>query len=63
MNSGKCVKSEDNWRMNPCEKGHLDVGAASGIAQCNTCGEKIECYTTKKAIKVWNDSHPIPVGA
>lgn len=58
MSNDKCAKSEDTWRMNPCEKGHLDVGAASGIAQCNTCGEKIESSSTRKAIKVWNELHP-----
>jgi len=48
----------DDWRMNPCKKGHRDVGAAGGVAHCYTCDEKITATTTQDAFELWNTSHP-----
>lgn len=28
---------DDDWHMNPCKKGHRDVGACNGKAFCNQC--------------------------
>lgn len=47
-----------NWHMHPCKMGHADVGAASGIAMCNTCEETIKGLTTQKAFEAWNKTHP-----
>lgn len=49
---------DDNWVMKPCTKGHRDVGAAGGVAQCHQCGEKISAATTREAFEQWNTSHP-----
>lgn len=49
--------TDDNWHMNPCNKGHRDVGASSGVARCNLCGEKIIASTTQEAFELWNASH------
>lgn len=54
--------SPDDWLMNPCKQGHRDVGAASGVAHCYTCNEKIEAATTQEAFERWNASHPVPQG-
>ncbi len=48
----------DDWHMNPCNLGHGDVGAASGIAQCNVCGERLQASSTHEAFEKWNASHP-----
>jgi hypothetical protein len=49
---------DDDWHMNPCKQGHRDVGAASGVAACNQCDEKIEASTTQEAFERWNATHP-----
>ncbi|WP_159814886.1 hypothetical protein [Pseudomonas sp. 18058] len=49
---------DDDWHMNPCKKGHRDVGAAGGVAHCYTCDEKIEAATTQEAFERWNATHP-----
>lgn len=49
---------DDDWHMNPCKKGHRDVGAAGGIVHCYTCDEKIEAATTQEAFEHWNATHP-----
>lgn len=49
---------DDNWRMNPCQQGHGDVGASSGVAYCCQCDEKITAATTQEAFEQWNASHP-----
>lgn len=49
---------DESWIMNPCTKGHRDVGAAGGVARCNQCDEKITAATTKAAFQQWNISHP-----
>jgi hypothetical protein len=49
---------DDDWHMNPCTQGHLDVGAAGGVAACNQCDEKIEAATTQEAFERWNAEHP-----
>jgi hypothetical protein len=49
---------DSDWRMNPCKKGHRDVGAAGGIAHCYTCDEKITAATTQEAFEQWNATHP-----
>ncbi|MFJ2329562.1 hypothetical protein [Pseudomonas sp. NPDC087690] len=49
---------DDDWHMNPCKKGHRDVGAASGVASCYTCDEKIKAATTQEAFERWNATHP-----
>ncbi|WP_053183576.1 hypothetical protein [Pseudomonas thivervalensis] len=51
-------EQDDDWRMNPCKQGHRDVGAASGVAHCYTCDEKIEAATTQEAFERWNATHP-----
>ena len=48
----------DDWHMNPCKKGHRDVGAAGGVAHCYQCDEKIEASTTQEAFERWNATHP-----
>lgn len=45
------------WVMNPCSKGHRDVGAAGGIAHCYTCNEMIVRETTQEAFDAWNSTH------
>ena len=50
--------TDHDWRMNPCKQGHRDVGAASGVAHCYTCDEKIEAATTQEAFERWNATHP-----
>ena len=50
--------SDHDWRMNPCKKGHRDVGAVGGVAHCYQCDEKIEAATTQEAFERWNASHP-----
>lgn len=47
-----------DWHMHPCQMGHTDVGAASGIAMCNICEETIKGLTTQKAFEAWNKTHP-----
>ncbi|WP_435036892.1 hypothetical protein [Pseudomonas neuropathica] len=47
-----------DWHMNPCKQGHRDVGAASGVAHCYTCDEKIEAATTQEAFEKWNATRP-----
>jgi hypothetical protein len=47
-----------DWHMHPCKMGHADVGAAGGIAMCNTCEETIRGFTTQKAFETWNKTHP-----
>lgn len=47
-----------DWRMNPCKKGHRDVGAAGGVAHCYTCDEKITAASTQEAFEQWNATHP-----
>ncbi|MPQ69474.1 hypothetical protein [Pseudomonas sp. MWU12-2323] len=49
---------DDNWRMNPCQQGHRDVGASGGVAYCCQCDEKITAASTQKAFEQWNASHP-----
>jgi len=49
---------DDDWHMNPCKQGHRDVGAASGVAHCYTCDEKITAATTQEAFDQWNETHP-----
>jgi outer membrane murein-binding lipoprotein Lpp len=49
---------DDAWHMNPCKKGHRDVGAAGGVAHCYTCDEKIEAATTQEAFERRNATHP-----
>lgn len=49
---------DSDWHMNPCKMGHTDVGAASGIAMCNTCEESIKGATTQEAFEDWNQTHP-----
>lgn len=49
---------DDNWRMNPCQQGHRDVGASGGVAYCCQCGEKITAATTQEAFEQWNATHP-----
>lgn len=51
-------EQDDDWHMNPCKQGHRDVGAAGGVAHCNTCDEKITATTTQEAFELWNASHP-----
>lgn len=50
--------SDDNWRMNPCQKGHLDVGASGCVAYCNQCDEAVSAATTQEAFERWNATHP-----
>lgn len=50
---------DDDWHMNPCTQGHLDVGAAGGVAACNQCDEKIEAASTQEAFERWNATHPV----
>lgn len=53
---------DDNWRMNPCQQGHRDVGASGGVAYCCQCDEKISGATTQEAFERWNATHPpLPV--
>lgn len=52
------TEQDDDWHMNPCKQGHLDVGAAGGVAACNQCDEKIEAATTQEAFDRWNATHP-----
>lgn len=47
----------DDWHMNPCKKGHRDVGAAGGVAHCYQCDEKIVASTTQDAFERWNSTH------
>lgn len=49
---------DTEWRMNPCKKGHRDVGAAGGVAHCYTCDEKITAASTQDAFEQWNATHP-----
>lgn len=49
---------DTDWHMHPCKMGHADVGAAGGIAMCNTCEESIQGFTTQKAFETWNKTHP-----
>lgn len=49
---------DTDWRMNPCNLGHRDVGAAGGVAACNVCDETIRRETTKQAFVEWNATHP-----
>ncbi|WLH82535.1 hypothetical protein [Pseudomonas sp. FP2338] len=49
---------DSDWRMNPCKKGHRDVGAAGGIAHCYTCDEKVTAANTQEAFEQWNATHP-----
>lgn len=49
---------DDDWHMNPCKKGHRDVGAAGGVAHCYQCDEKIVATTTQEAFEQWNATHP-----
>ncbi|WDG77312.1 hypothetical protein PUP68_21685 [Pseudomonas chlororaphis] len=51
---------DEDWRMNPCKQGHLDVGAAGGVASCYQCDEKITAATTQEAFRLWNAAHPKP---
>jgi hypothetical protein len=48
----------DNWHMNPCKKGHRDVGACNGKAFCHQCDEMITAATTQEAFEQWNATHP-----
>ncbi len=48
---------DDDWHMNPCKRGHRDVGAAGGVAACYQCDEKIEAATTQEAFERWNATH------
>lgn len=50
-------KKDDDWRMNPCQQGHRDIGAAGGVAACNQCDERIEAATTQEAFERWNATH------
>lgn len=51
-----------NWRMNPCQQGHRDVGASGCVASCYQCDEKITAATTQEAFEQWNATHPaVPV--
>ncbi len=50
--------SEENWHMNPCKRGHSDVGACGGKAFCHTCVETITATTTQEAFEQWNATHP-----
>ncbi|WP_009397335.1 hypothetical protein [Pseudomonas bharatica] len=49
---------DDDWRMNPCQQGHRDVGASGGIAYCCQCAEKITAATSQAAFEQWNATHP-----
>ena len=51
------TEKDDDWRMNPCNQGHRDVGAAGGVAACNQCDEKIVAATTQEAFERWNATH------
>ncbi|HEJ2342257.1 TPA: hypothetical protein ACWLUJ_005774 [Pseudomonas aeruginosa] len=51
---------DENWIMNPCSKGHRDVGAAGGVAHCNQCDEAISGATTREAFERWNEAHSAP---
>jgi hypothetical protein len=50
---------DDNWRMNPCQQGHRDVGASGGAAYCCQCDEKISATTTQEAFEQWNTTHAV----
>ncbi|MBW9240961.1 hypothetical protein I6U33_26895 [Pseudomonas carnis] len=53
---------DNDWRMNPCQQGHRDVGASDGVAYCCQCDEKITAATTQEAFEQWNATHPaVPV--
>ena len=49
---------DTEWRMHPCKNGHIDVGAAGGVAHCYTCDEKITAASTQEAFEQWNATHP-----
>ncbi|MEO8644613.1 hypothetical protein [Pseudomonas sp.] len=51
------LDKEGGWQMNPCKQGHLDVGAAGGVAHCYQCDEKIVASTTQEAFELWNTTH------
>ncbi|EIM14237.1 hypothetical protein PchlO6_2097 [Pseudomonas chlororaphis O6] len=58
LNAGPVA--DEDWHMNPCKQGHLDVGAGGGVASCYQCDEKITAATTQEAFKLWNAAHPKP---
>lgn len=52
-------EQDDDWRMNPCKRGHRDVGAAKGKAFCHVCNETITAESTQEAFNRWNATHNV----